>query len=71
MTLLPNLGGTIPNECFADTLGLATIWIPHSYPGCRQHAPDEHVLAPVMQEALQLMTGVFWDLGEPDVPHAG
>ncbi|MBB5499347.1 M20 family metallopeptidase [Paraburkholderia sp. MM5384-R2] len=70
VTLLPNLGGTIPNECFADTLGLATIWIPHSYPGCRQHAPDEHVLAPVMQEALQLMTGVFWDLGEPGVPHA-
>ncbi|WP_025600081.1 M20 family metallopeptidase [Burkholderia sp. WSM2230] len=69
VTLLPNLGGTIPNECFADTLGLATIWIPHSYPGCRQHAPDEHVLAPVVQEALQLMTGVFWDLGEADVPH--
>ncbi|MEC5406122.1 M20 family metallopeptidase [Paraburkholderia sp. MPAMCS5] len=69
VTLLPNLGGTIPNECFADTLGLATIWIPHSYPGCRQHAPDEHVLAPVMQEALQLMTGVFWDLGEPGAPH--
>lgn len=64
VTLLPNLGGTIPNECFADTLDLATIWIPHSYPGCRQHAPDEHVLAPVMREALQLMTGVFWDLGE-------
>lgn len=64
VTLLPNLGGTIPNECFADTLGLPTIWIPHSYPGCRQHAPDEHVLAPVMCEALQLMTGLFWDLGE-------
>ncbi|CAN7780237.1 M20 family metallopeptidase [Paraburkholderia hospita] len=64
VTLLPNLGGTIPNECFADTLGLPTIWIPHSYPGCRQHAPDEHVLAPVMREALELMTGVFWDLGE-------
>ncbi|VXC69784.1 conserved hypothetical protein [Burkholderia sp. 8Y] len=70
VTLLPNLGGTIPNECFADTLNLATIWIPHSYPGCRQHAPDEHVLAPVMREALQLMTGVFWDLGEPAVPGA-
>lgn len=68
VTLLPNLGGTIPNECFAETLGLPTIWIPHSYPGCRQHAPDEHVLAPVMREALELMTGVFWDLGERDVP---
>lgn len=69
VTLLPNLGGTIPNECFADTLGLPTIWIPHSYPGCRQHAPDEHVLAPVMREALQLMTGVLWDLGEADIPN--
>ncbi|MEM5388313.1 M20 family metallopeptidase [Paraburkholderia phymatum] len=70
VTLLPNLGGTIPNECFADTLGLPTIWIPHSYPGCRQHAPDEHVLAPVMREALELMTGVFWDLGEPGAPYS-
>lgn len=63
-TLLPNLGGTIPNECFADTLGLATLWIPHSYPNCRQHAPDEHLLAGVAHEALRLMTGLFWDLGE-------
>jgi hypothetical protein len=23
-----------------------------------------------MREALQLMTGVFWDLGETDTPHA-
>lgn len=71
VTLLPNLGGTIPNECFADTLGLPTIWIPHSYPGCRQHAPDEHVLAPVMREALGLMTGIFWDLGEHGTARKG
>ncbi|VVE16434.1 M20 peptidase family dipeptidase [Pandoraea cepalis] len=63
-TLLPNLGGTIPNEGFVDTLGLATLWVPHSYPNCRQHAPDEHLLADVTHEALRLMTGLFWDLGE-------
>ena len=62
--LLPNLGGSLPNEVFADILGLPTVWVPHSYPACSQHAPDEHLLAPVVREALQLMTGLFWDLGE-------
>jgi len=66
-SVLPNLGGSLPNECFAETLGLPTIWVPHSYPGCSQHAPDEHVLAPVMREGLLLMTGLFWDLGEGGV----
>ncbi|ADG20782.1 M20 family metallopeptidase [Paraburkholderia atlantica] len=64
VTILPNLGGTIPNECFATTLGLATIWVPHSYPNCRQHAPDEHLLGSVALESLKIMTGLFWDLGE-------
>ena len=27
--LLPNLGGTVPNAIFAETLGLPTVWIPH------------------------------------------
>ena len=62
--VLPNLGGTLPNDVFADTLGLPTVWIPHSYPGCNQHAPNEHLLAPVAREALAIMTGLFWDLGE-------
>ncbi|MEP7282356.1 MAG: M20 family metallopeptidase [Rubrivivax sp.] len=61
--LLPNLGGSLPNDVFADGLGLPTVWIPHSYPGCRQHAPDEHLLRPVAREALQLMAALFWDLG--------
>jgi acetylornithine deacetylase/succinyl-diaminopimelate desuccinylase-like protein len=64
VAVLPNLGGTLPNDAFADVLGLPTIWIPHSYPGCSQHAPDEHLLAPVAREGLQLMAGLFWDLGE-------
>ena len=29
--LLPNLGGSLPNDVFTDELGLPTIWIPHSY----------------------------------------
>lgn len=62
--LLPNLGGTLPNAAFADTLGIPTIWVPHSYPACAQHAPDEHLLRPLAHEALQIMAGVFWDLGD-------
>jgi acetylornithine deacetylase/succinyl-diaminopimelate desuccinylase-like protein len=62
--LLPNLGGSLPNDVFADILGLPTVWVPHSYPACSQHAPDEHLLLPVARQALTLMTGLFWDLGE-------
>ena len=66
--VLPNLGGSLPNDCFADVLKLPTIWVPHSYPACQQHAPDEHLLADVAREGLRIMTGLFWDLGEPGVP---
>jgi acetylornithine deacetylase/succinyl-diaminopimelate desuccinylase-like protein len=62
--LLPNLGGSLPNDVFADILGLPTVWVPHSYPACSQHAPNEHVLAPLMREGLLMMTGLFHDLGE-------
>jgi acetylornithine deacetylase/succinyl-diaminopimelate desuccinylase-like protein len=68
--LLPNFGGSLPNEVFTDVLGLPTIWVPHSYPGCSQHAPDEHMLVSVTQEALGLMAGLFWDLGELPGPLA-
>jgi len=62
--ILPNLGGSLPNDVFAETLGLPTLWVPHSYAGCSQHAPDEHLLASVARDGLRLMTGLFWDLGE-------
>jgi acetylornithine deacetylase/succinyl-diaminopimelate desuccinylase-like protein len=62
--ILPNLGGSLPNDVFADVLGLPTVWIPHSYAGCAQHAPDEHLLASVAREALGLMAGLWWDMGE-------
>lgn len=63
VAVLPNLGGTLPNSVFANTLGLPTIWVPHSYPACSQHAPNEHLLAHVAREGLQMMAGLFWDLG--------
>jgi acetylornithine deacetylase/succinyl-diaminopimelate desuccinylase-like protein len=66
--ILPNLGGSLPNDIFATDLGLPTIWVPHSYASCSQHAPNEHMLAPVAREALAVMTGIYWDLGEAGVP---
>jgi acetylornithine deacetylase/succinyl-diaminopimelate desuccinylase-like protein len=64
--ILPNLGGSLPNDVFSETLGLPTVWVPHSYASCSQHAPDEHLLASVARDALRLMTGLFWDLGESE-----
>jgi acetylornithine deacetylase/succinyl-diaminopimelate desuccinylase-like protein len=64
--VLPNIGGSLPNDCFAEVLGLPTVWIPHSYPGCSQHAANEHLLASVAREGLAMMTGLYFDLGEPE-----
>ncbi|CAG9297251.1 M20 family metallopeptidase [Celerinatantimonas diazotrophica] len=63
-SLIPNLGGSLPNATFANTLGLPTLWIPHSYPACLQHGPNEHFLGSVAKQSLQIMTGIFWDLAE-------
>ena len=66
--VLPNFGGSLPNDVFTDILKLPTMWVPHSYPGCSQHAPDEHILLSVTEEALGIMAGLFWDLGEMKSP---
>lgn len=62
--VLPNFGGGLPNACFLETFGVPTLWVPHSYPACAQHAPNEHLLADLAYEALQMMTGLLWDLAE-------
>lgn len=64
--VLPSLGGSLPNEVFTDTLGIPAIWVPHSYPGCSQHAPDEHLPAAIFPDAVGLMAGLYWDLGAAD-----
>ncbi len=66
--LLPNLGGSLPNDCFAEVLELPTLWFPHSYAGCSQHAPNEHVLKSLSRQALATMAGLFWDLAEHGLP---
>jgi hypothetical protein len=66
--LLPNIGGGLPNDVFTEQLGMPTVWIPHSYPACAQHAPDEHLLAPLARQALRLMAALFWDIGEVSAP---
>src|SRR5262249_33504324 len=44
-------------------LGIPTIWVPHSYRGCSQHAPNEHLPLSIAREALGIMAGVFWGFG--------
>ena len=63
VVVLPNLGGSIPNDVFTDVLGMPTVWVPHSYAACSQHAPDEHALGSLLREGLLMMTGLFWDIG--------
>ncbi|WP_327404249.1 M20 family metallopeptidase [Streptomyces sp. NBC_01288] len=65
IAVLPNIGGSLPNAVFTDVLGLPTLWLPHSYPGCLQHAPDEHLLAQIAREGLVLAAGLFHTLGRP------
>jgi acetylornithine deacetylase/succinyl-diaminopimelate desuccinylase-like protein len=68
---VPNFGGSLPNDSFAITLGLPTIFVPHSYPGCSQHAPNEHGLMSVFRESMAVMAGLFHDLGEMPWPERG
>ena len=69
--IAPNLGGSLPNDVFTSTLSTPTVWVPHSYGSCSQHAPDEHLLLPIVREGAAVMAGLFWDLGEPGTPPAG
>ena len=47
----------------ADYLGAAFLSL-----GCSQHAPNEHLPLALAREALALMAGLYWDLGEPGTP---
>ncbi len=64
--VLPSLGGSLPNDIFCEAMGLPTIWVPHSYPGCSQHAPNEHLPAALFPDAVSVMCGLYWDLGIAD-----
>jgi acetylornithine deacetylase/succinyl-diaminopimelate desuccinylase-like protein len=66
--VIPNSSGGLPGDVFVDYLGVPLVWIPHSYNGCKQHGPDEHLLVGPAREGLAAYAGIWWDLGEPGTP---
>ncbi len=66
--IIPNTSGALPGDVFVDHLGVPLVWIPHSYNGCQQHGPDEHLLASVAREALAAFAGLWWDIGDETAP---
>jgi acetylornithine deacetylase/succinyl-diaminopimelate desuccinylase-like protein len=66
--VIPNSSGGLPGDVFVDSLGTPLIWIPHSYNGCKQHGPDEHLLIAPAREGIAAMAGLWWDLGEAGIP---
>ena len=66
--VIPNSSGGLPGDVFVDHLGVPLLWIPHSYNGCKQHGPDEHLLTGPAREGLAALAGLWWDLGEPGTP---
>jgi acetylornithine deacetylase/succinyl-diaminopimelate desuccinylase-like protein len=66
--VIPNSSGGLPGDVFVDHLGVPLVWIPHSYNGCKQHGPDEHLLTAPAREGIAAFAGLWWDLGEGNTP---
>ena len=64
--LIPNGGGGLPGDVFVDHLSVPLVWIPHSYNGCKQHGPDEHLLIAPAREGIAAFAGLWWDLGDAE-----
>ncbi|MHB1304603.1 MAG: M20/M25/M40 family metallo-hydrolase [Acidiphilium sp.] len=62
--VIPNASGGLPGDVFADHLGVPLVWIPHSYNGCGQHGPDEHLLLAPAREGIAAFAGLWWDIGD-------
>lgn len=62
--VLPNGGGSNMTYILQYIVGMPCAWLPLSYAGCSQHAPNEHMLRPLMREGLRHVTGIYWDLGD-------
>lgn len=69
--IIPNSSGGLPGDVFVDHLGVPLVWVPHSYNGCKQHGPDEHLLIAAAREGIAGFAGMWWDLGEGGTPKAG
>ncbi len=62
--ILPNGGGSNMTYILQYLVGMPCAWFPLSYAGCSQHAPDEHILMPLMRDGMRHVTGIYWDLGD-------
>ena len=69
--IIPSSSGGLPGDVFVDHLGVPLVWIPHSYNGCKQHGPDEHLLIAAAREGIASFAGLWWDLGEAGTPPRG
>lgn len=69
--IIPNSSGGLPGDVFVDHLGVPLVWVPHSYNGCKQHGPDEHLLIAAAREGIAGFAGLWWDLGEGATPARG
>jgi acetylornithine deacetylase/succinyl-diaminopimelate desuccinylase-like protein len=67
--IIPSSSGGLPGDVFVDHLGVPLVWIPHSYNGCKQHGPDEHLLMSAAREGIAGFAGLWWDLGEGATPN--
>jgi acetylornithine deacetylase/succinyl-diaminopimelate desuccinylase-like protein len=65
--VLPNGGGSNMTYILQYIVGMPCAWFPLSYAGCSQHAPNEHILKPLMREGLRHVTGIYWDLGDKEI----
>ena len=65
--IVPNIGASGPSELFREALGTPVLWLPFSYGGCNQHGPDEQGLQSLFRDGLGVMTGLWWDIGTPDL----
>jgi acetylornithine deacetylase/succinyl-diaminopimelate desuccinylase-like protein len=66
--IIPNSSGGLPGDVFMDHLHVPLVWVPHSYNGCKQHGPDEHLMVAPAREGITAFAGLWWDLGEAGTP---
>lgn len=62
--ILPNSAGSNMTEVIQYDLKIPIVWLPLSYAGCCQHAPNEHIIRPLMREGIRTVTEVYWHMGE-------